>query len=506
MHGSPGTAGSRTGCKAAVGDLLIASPPIAGLSLRRTQPSFAEATEGIQLRFGRQGLSCVARQSEAAGGQGWIRTSVGKTRQIYSLLPLTTRPPVPGSRHIGSAPDWRKAPRRCQRDRRRLRKAKAEPSGRGGGRRSASLRRPRRAAPGGCRTPRSRAARRSRHCPCCSISHWSQVIGAPGSQPNSRAISRPIGSGMSTTALEPRPVAWQIHSSSSRIVSVLRPAELVGLAAMAARVERRLRDRLAEVGGIDRLQLPAAADHRHDRQQPRHAGEAVDEIVLRPEHDRGPHDGRAGKGLAHRQLAFALACGRSGLALGIGADRRDVDQRPRRRPRPPPRRRCAAPSTWTAWKLPLRMPTRLITASAPATAARDLRRRRVMSARTNWIWPSAAQRLQEEGAARLALGDADPRAGLEQRLRDIAAEEAAAAEQGDQPVRLHRHARSPSECGASYARAPLACAALRALTIAGPPPNSRRLPRAQMAELVDAPASGAGARKGVEVRVLFWAP
>jgi hypothetical protein len=30
--------------------------------------------------------------------------------------------------------------------------------------------------------------------------------------------------------------------------------------------------------------------------------------------------------------------------------------------------------------------------------------------------------------------------------------------------------------------------------------------RAQMAELVDAPASGAGARKGVEVRVLFWAP
>src|SRR5690606_37378019 len=29
---------------------------------------------------------------------------------------------------------------------------------------------------------------------------------------------------------------------------------------------------------------------------------------------------------------------------------------------------------------------------------------------------------------------------------------------------------------------------------------------AQMAELVDAPASGAGARKGVEVRVLFWAP
>jgi hypothetical protein len=41
--------------------------------------------------------------------------------------------------------------------------------------------------------------------------------------------------------------------------------------------------------------------------------------------------------------------------------------------------------------------------------------------------------------------------------------------------------------------------------------TQKRQPRtslsvAQMAELVDAPASGAGTRKGVEVRVLFWAP
>ena len=30
----------------------------------------------------------------ANGGQGWIRTSVRLRGQIYSLLPLTTRPPV----------------------------------------------------------------------------------------------------------------------------------------------------------------------------------------------------------------------------------------------------------------------------------------------------------------------------------------------------------------------------------------------------------------------------
>ena len=29
-----------------------------------------------------------------SGGQGWIRTSVRKPGQIYSLLPLTTRPPA----------------------------------------------------------------------------------------------------------------------------------------------------------------------------------------------------------------------------------------------------------------------------------------------------------------------------------------------------------------------------------------------------------------------------
>ena len=36
--------------------------------------------------------------------------------------------------------------------------------------------------------------------------------------------------------------------------------------------------------------------------------------------------------------------------------------------------------------------------------------------------------------------------------------------------------------------------------------DRRRDKCAQMAELVDAPSSGGGARKGVEVRVLFWAP
>src|SRR5206468_7203378 len=34
------------------------------------------------------------KRSDQAGGEGWIRTSVRLRGQIYSLLPLTTRPPL----------------------------------------------------------------------------------------------------------------------------------------------------------------------------------------------------------------------------------------------------------------------------------------------------------------------------------------------------------------------------------------------------------------------------
>src|SRR3546814_12075706 len=40
---------------------------------------------------------------EGGGGRGWICTNVGKTRQIYSLRPLTARPPVHGVSHQEAA-------------------------------------------------------------------------------------------------------------------------------------------------------------------------------------------------------------------------------------------------------------------------------------------------------------------------------------------------------------------------------------------------------------------
>ena len=44
--------------------------------------------------FRRASPCSVPINSVGVGGQGWIRTSVRLHGQIYSLLPLTTRPPV----------------------------------------------------------------------------------------------------------------------------------------------------------------------------------------------------------------------------------------------------------------------------------------------------------------------------------------------------------------------------------------------------------------------------
>lgn len=49
--------------------------------------SLAWKAKVLPLNYSRSAL-------KGAGGGGWIRTSVGVNRQIYSLLPLTTRPPL----------------------------------------------------------------------------------------------------------------------------------------------------------------------------------------------------------------------------------------------------------------------------------------------------------------------------------------------------------------------------------------------------------------------------
>src|SRR4029079_4140280 len=79
------------------------------------------------------------------------------------------------------------------------------------------------------------------------------------------------------------------------------PADLIGMAAEALRVEGSHGDRLAQVADVDRLELACCGNDRKER-QPRHCGEAVGKLVLGAEDKRGADDGRAGEGLANGLL------------------------------------------------------------------------------------------------------------------------------------------------------------------------------------------------------------
>ena len=66
------------------------------------------------------------------------------------------------------------------------------------------------------------------------------------------------------------------------------------------------------------------------RQRRRHAGEcgkAVEEVILRPEHDRRPHDDRTAVRRQHQPFAFGLRLRVVRRRPGIGADRGNMNQR-----------------------------------------------------------------------------------------------------------------------------------------------------------------------------------
>src|SRR3954453_22193389 len=86
-------------------------------------------------------------------------------------------------------------------------------------------------------------------------------------------------------------------------------------------------NRFRDILGVDGLQSRSTpAKQWKDRQGPEETGERCEEMVIRREHDRRPHNRRARKGLLDDYLAFA-ACtdvvrGRSWICT----DTRDVDQ------------------------------------------------------------------------------------------------------------------------------------------------------------------------------------
>ncbi len=86
----------------------------------------------------------------------------------------------------------------------------------------------------------------------------------------------------------------------------VRAAQLVDRAGFGVTIDRR-RDRARDIAGEHRLEpRVAAADQRQDRRHPGEGGKLVEEIVLRPEDDRGPEDRRRRHGRQHQLLARGL--------------------------------------------------------------------------------------------------------------------------------------------------------------------------------------------------------
>ncbi len=159
----------------------------------------------------------------------------------------------------------------------------------------------------------------------CSISNWSRVSGLPGTSSMNRACSRANPS----RDIHHRPMpARLLQDVGKQFAERARPwAHPVRTSRRRFRQAQRRHHRIGDVADIDRLELRVAADHRHERQQPRHAGEAVEQRCPR---DRTPATGagsvapgnasRTSRSPTPLLAAYWLA------APAIGADCRDMHQ------------------------------------------------------------------------------------------------------------------------------------------------------------------------------------
>ena len=103
-------------------------------------------------------------------------------------------------------------------------------------------------------------------------------------------------------------------------------AELVDGARLGAALHGG-RDGVRDVADEDGLEARVpAADQRQGGREARHGGEAVEEVVLRAEHDRGPQDHRVRVDLAHGGLAPGLAAGIDGSGPEVRPDGRHLDE------------------------------------------------------------------------------------------------------------------------------------------------------------------------------------
>ena len=152
-------------------------------------------------------------------------------------------------------------------------------------------------------------AGRGRHCRASAARPGRGSAAASGSSSRNRACSRGEPEGQRhQPALAADLREHQLHQLAEGVDA--RAAELIG-PARGVGSSSAAHDRLGDVADIDRLEARAA--RRRSAAAPARyramRGEAVEETVLGPEHDRGPQDRRRRERGAHRRLAAPPCCG-----------------------------------------------------------------------------------------------------------------------------------------------------------------------------------------------------
>ena len=199
------------------------------------------------------------------------------------------------------------------------------------------------------------------------------------------------------------------------------------LSSEAFGLEHRLGDRLAQVANIDRLEIALARNDGKNRKV-RHGCKAVGEFVLWPEDQRRTDDRRPGKYCSDGRLSFGLGPAVSRLGLQTGANRRDMDQRlSAKLPRSFGNIAGAIDMDLLHFgsehAAEVHDRARAMDRAADALSIGDVRYFEAELA-------DLAERLDDIGLARIALGNPHPHTAAEQEFADIAADKSAAAEQG----------------------------------------------------------------------------
>ena len=179
-----------------------------------------------------------------------------------------------------------------------------------------------------------------------------------------------------------------------------------------------------------------SAHQRQRGQEARHGGEAVEEVVLRAEHDRRPQDDGVGIDFAHRRLGAGLGAAVDRVRRVVGADGRHLDEAPHARL---PRRLRHGAGAIDVHGLEglvagLGQDADEVHRHLGVAQGRGERGRVAHVGLDGMDLPHAAERLEVVGEVRAAATGHDAEPGPGEGTHDVAPQESGGAEDGHLPI------------------------------------------------------------------------